>query len=156
VVNVYLDTSALVKLYIEETGTARVLAAVDSAEGAQVIIADISRVESRAAIRRRERANDISGAEANRILKQIDLDVSSFFLVQPLSSALLEEALRLIDRHLLRAYDAVQLAGCLVVRDSLSEPVTFVCADTQLCQAAEREGLTIWNPLALPSAEKPA
>ena len=145
-VNVYLDTSALVKLYIEETGTARVLAAVDAAEGAQVIITDISRVESRSAIRRRERASDVSGTEANQILKQIERDVSSFFLVQPTSSALLEEALRLIDRYPLRAYDAVQLAGCLVVRDSLSGPVTFVCADAQLCQAAEQEGLTTLNP----------
>lgn len=145
--NVYLDTSALVKLYIEETGTARVLAAVDAAEGAQVIITDISRVESRSAIRRRERASDVSGTEANQILKQIERDVSSFFVVQPTSSALLEEALRLIDRYPLRAYDAVQLAGCLVVRDSLSGPVTFVCADAQLCQAAEQEGLTTLNPL---------
>lgn len=146
-VNVYLDTSALVKLYIEETGTARVLAAVEGAEGAQVIITDISRVESRSAIRRRERASDVSGTEANQILKQIERDVSSFFVVQPTSSALLEEALRLIDRYPLRAYDAVQLAGCLVVRDSLSGPVTFVCADAQLCQAAEQEGLTTLNPL---------
>lgn len=146
-VNVYLDTSALVKLYIEETGTERVLAAVDAAEGAQVIITDISRVESRSAIRRRERASDVSGTEANQVLKQIERDVSSFFLVQPTSSALLEEALRLIDRYPLRAYDAVQLAGCLIVRDSLSGPVTFVCADAQLCQAAEQEGLTTLNPL---------
>ncbi len=145
-VSLYLDTSALVKLYIEETGTASVLAAVEAAEGAQVIIADISRVESRSAVRRRERASDVSGTEANQILKQIERDVSSFFLVQPTSSAVLEEALRLIDRHPLRAYDALQLAGCLVIRDSLPGPVTFVCADAQLCQAAEQEGLTTLNP----------
>ena len=145
-VNLYLDTSALVKLYIEETGTARVLATVEAAEGAQ-IITDISRVESRSAVRRRERASDISGTEANQILKQIERDVSSFFLVQPTSSAVLEEALRLIDRYPLRAYDALQLAGCLVVRDNLPGPVTFVCADAQLCQAAEQEGLTTLNPM---------
>lgn len=146
--NVYLDTSALVKLYIQETGTAQVLAAVEAAESAQVIVTDFSRVESRSAVRRRERASDVSGTEANQILKQIERDVSSFFLVQPTSSAVLEEALRLIDRHPLRAYDALQLAGCLVVRDSLPGPVTFVCADAQLCQAAKQEGLTTLNPMA--------
>lgn len=145
-VNLYLDTSALVKLYIEETGTARVLAAVEAAEGAQ-IITDISRVESRSAVRRRERTSDISGTEANQILKRIERDVSSFFLVQPTSSAVLEEALRLIDRYPLRAYDALQLAGCLVVRDNLPGPVTFACADAQLCQAAQQEGLTTLNPM---------
>ena len=146
--NVYLDTSALVKLYIQETGTAQVLAAVEAAESAHVIVTDVSRVESRSAVRRRERASDVSGTEANQILKQIERDVSSFFLVQPTSSAVLEEALRLIDRHPLRAYDALQLAGCLVVRDSLPGPVTFVCADAQLCQAAKQEGLTTLNPMA--------
>ena len=119
---------------------------MEAAEGAQ-IITDISRVESRSAVRRRERTSDISGTEANQILKQIERDVSSFFLVQPTSSAVLEEALRLIDRYPLRAYDALQLAGCLVVRDNLPGPVTFVCADAQLCQAAQQEGLTTLNPM---------
>ena len=60
----------------------------------------------------------------------------------------MEEAARLIDRHPLRAYDALQLAGCLVVRHGMPEPVTFVCADTRLCEAAGREGLAAINPIA--------
>ena len=60
----------------------------------------------------------------------------------------MEEAARLIDRHPLRAYDALQLAGCLVVRDGMAGPVTFVCADVRLCEAAGHEGLAALNPVA--------
>ena len=70
------------------------------------------------------------------------------FLMQPSTSAVIEEAARLIDRHPLRAYDALQLAGCLVASESMPEPVTFVCADTRLCDAAASEGLTTLNPVA--------
>lgn len=146
--SVYLDTSALIKLYIEEEGTARVVALTEDGGGVQVVILDIALLESRSAIRRREREGDISGSDADRILKQIEEDASSSFLLQPSTSAVMEEAARLIDWHPLRTYDALQLAGCLVVRRGVPGPLTFVCADTRLCEAASLEGLTTLNPLS--------
>ena len=146
--SVYLDTSAVIKLYIEEEGTARVVALTEDGGGVQVVILDIALLESRSAIRRREREGDISGSDADRILKQIEEDASSSFLLQPSTSAVMEEAARLIDWHPLRTYDALQLAGCLVVRRGVPGPLTFVCADTRLCEAASLEGLTTLNPLS--------
>ncbi len=146
--SVYLDTSALVKLYIEEEGTARVVGLTEDLDGVQVIILDVTLLESRSAVRRREREGDIVGADVDRILKQIEEDASSSFQVQPSTSAVIEEAARLIDRHLLRTYDALQLAGCLVVRQSLPGPFTFVCADARLCEAAGLEGLATLNPIS--------
>ena len=146
--SVYLDTSALVKLYIEEEGTERVTALTADRDDVQVIILDITLIESRSAVRRRQREGDVSGADADLVLKQIEEDVAASFLLQPSSSAVMEEAARLIDRHPLRAYDALQLAGCLVVRHDLPGPLTFVCADTRLCEAASLEGVDTLNPLA--------
>lgn len=146
--SVYLDTSALLKLYIEEDGADRVTRIVEDAEDGQVVILDLTKVEARSAIRRRERGGDITGPDADRILRQIEDDASALFLVQPSTSAVMEEAARLIDRHPLRAYDALQLAGCLVVREAMPEPVTFVCADSRLCEAAASEGLATLNPVA--------
>ena len=146
--SVYLDTSALVKLYIEEEGTAQVTALTADRDDVRVVVLDITLIESRSAVRRRQREGDISGADADRILKQIEEDASSSFLLQPSTSAVMEEAARLIDRHPLRAYDALQLAGCLVVRHHVPGPLTFVCADTRLCEAAILEGVTTLNPLA--------
>ena len=146
--SVYLDTSALLKLYIAEEGTERVAGALKDAAEGRVVILDLAPLEARSAVRRREREDDIVGADAERILQQIDDDISSLFLVQPSTSAVREEAARLIDRHPLRAYDALQLAGCLVVRSGMPEPVMFVCADARLCEAAGHEGLAALNPIA--------
>ena len=146
--SVYLDTSALLKLYIEEEGADRVTHIVEDAEVGQVVILDLAKVEARSAIRRREREGDIASADADRVLQQIENDASALFLVQPSTSAVMEEAARLIDRHQLRAYDALQLAGCLVVRAGMPEPVTLVCADARLCEVATGEGLTTLNPIS--------
>ena len=146
--SVYLDTSALLKLYVSEEGTERVVSVAEEAAEGRIVILDITPVEARSAIRRREREGDIAATDADRVLKQIEHDCSMTFLMQPSTSAVIEEAARLIDRHPLRAYDALQLAGCLVVSESMPEPVTFVCADTRLCEAAANEGLTTLNPVA--------
>lgn len=146
--NAYFDTSALVKLYVEEEGTGRVVGLTEELDGGQGIILDVTLLESRSAVRRRERGGDIAAAEADRILKQIEEDASLSFVVQPSTSAVIEEAARLIDRRLLRAYDALQLAGCLVVRQGLPGPLTFVCADARLCEAAALEGVPVLNPIS--------
>ena len=146
---VYLDTSALIKRYIDEEGTAQVIALTEGSVSARVIILDVALLESRSAVRRRQREGDISDSDADRILKQIEEDASSSFLFQPSTSAVMEEAARLIDRHPLRTYDALQLAGCLVARRGVAEPLTFVCADARLCDVAGLEGLTVLNPMPL-------
>ena len=146
--SVYLDTSALLKLYIEEDGTKWVARAVEEAEDGRTVILDLAPLEARSAIRRREREGDLAAADADRVLRQIEDDASALFLVQPSTSAVMEEAARLIDRHPLRAYDAIQLAGCIVAGKGMPGPVTFVCADARLCEAAANEGLTTLNPVA--------
>jgi len=52
----YLDTSALVKLYVQELGTDVVLSLTGDLEEDRLAILDLARVEFRAAVRRRERA----------------------------------------------------------------------------------------------------
>ena len=146
--SVYLDTSALIKLYVEEEGTEQVAGLTEEFDGVRLIVLDIAPLECRSAIRRREREGDVSGPDAERILTQIEEDLSSAFLVQPSTSAVIEEAARLIDRRPLRALDALQLAGCLVSRAGVPGPVTFVCASARLYNAASREGLTALNPLS--------
>ena len=142
----YLDTSALIKRYIEEEGTERVLDLTADSTGVQIIILDITPLEARSALRRRQREGDISDSDVYGILDQIEADVSSSFLVQPSTSAVIEEGTRLIDRHALRAYDALQMAGCLVTREQVPGPLTFVCADVRLCAAATQEGLVVLDP----------
>ena len=143
----YFDTSALLKLYIDEEGSSELVDLTADVDAHQLAILDVTFVEARSAIRRRQREHSISSAEADAVLLRLEQDGSSLFLVQPATTSVIEEASRLIDSHPLRAYDAVQLAGFLIVRPAMSAPLTFVCADLRLCDVARLEGIPTFNPL---------
>ncbi|SPF56522.1 putative Ribonuclease VapC [Candidatus Sulfopaludibacter sp. SbA4] len=143
----YLDTSALVKLYIRETGTERMLRLAHPEFNHRFAVLAISQVEFRSALRRRQRAGDIDQGTVAGLIQRFTQHLEATFLRQSLGEAILELACGLIDRHPLRAYDAVQLAGCLFLKANVpAEQPTFVCADLQLLEAAEAEGLAILNP----------
>ena len=143
----YFDTSALLKLYIEEQGTEEVIRLVDDPISSDMAIVGTTVLECRSAIRRRERSGEISETDANQTIDRIENDVVSRYLVQPLTEAVFNEARRLIDVGPLKALDALQLAGCLSIRTDVTPPLTFVCADTRLCEAAILEGVDTINPL---------
>ena len=133
----YFDSSALLKVYIEEQGSEFVTSLVrNNIEDARISILDVTLLELRSAVRRRERQGDMSEREANRIIDRILLDETSVYLVQSLDSAVTEEAIRVLDTHPLRTLDALQLAGCLIINRRITEPLTFVCADTRLNNAS--------------------
>ena len=143
----YFDTSALVKLYIEEPGTERMLKLTADPEEHTFALLELARVEFRAVVRRRQREGDLSSEAAAALLTDLDEHLQSLYLVQPLTAPVVEEAVALLDRHALRAYDAMQLAGSLILKSSVPDPPSFVCADQALVDAAEQEGLTVVNPL---------
>lgn len=147
----YLETSALVKLYILESGTDALLRIANDPALNRMTVFVLAPVEVHSAVRRRERAGDLDPKVAALLLDQMSGHLRSRFIVQPLIASVLDKSLELIDRYALRAYDAIQLAGCLVLRSSLgSEPVTFVCSDLQLLDAARQEQLPILDPSASP------
>jgi len=144
----FLDTSALVKLYVQEQGTNQLLHLIgDHSENRFAILA-ISVVELRSAIRRRERAGDIEQSVAIAVLESVQRHMESRFLRQPVNDTVIDTALEMIDRYALRAYDAVQLAGCLVICGTTSEAFTFVCSDHRLLEAALSEQLKVLDPAA--------
>ncbi len=142
----YLETSALVKLYIHESGTERLLSLVGET-GHQFSILSLAQVELRAAVRRRQRIGEITNSEANGIIEAFRQHSEGTFLIQPLSDSLLDVAFALVDGYGLRGYDAIQLGGYLQLRSisGADEPV-FVCADKALLSAARNEGCPILDP----------
>ena len=74
--------------------------------------------------------------------------MESRFLRQAVNDTVIDTALEMIDRYALRAYDAVQLAGCLVIRGAAAEAFTFVCSDHRLLEAARSEQLRVLDPAA--------
>ena len=142
----YLDTSVLVKLYVREPGTEQMIRLASPSSGHTLAILGLARVEFRAAVRQRERTRDVPHDAAEALIARMEKHLQSLYLVQLVTDAVVEEAAALVDRHPLRAYDAVQLAGCLSLRSRLGESPSFVCSDRQLLRAAEHEGLAVLDP----------
>jgi len=141
-VNLYLDASALVKLYVEEVGRAAVLAAIREAE--IVGTAMIAYVEARAAFARRRREGALARSGYLRCIRDLDQDWPRYLRFE-LNEPLLFMAARMTERYRLRAYDAVNLVSALSMRDRLAE-VVFACWDEELNSAARRTGLALLAP----------
>lgn len=145
----YLDTSALVKLYVREAGTDRMLRLASRSAGNRLVVLTLTRVEFHSAIRHRERNGDIDASAANDLLRRFDQHLETKFVKQILNDTLIDVATGLADHRSLRAYDAVQLAGCVVLKDASGpEQPTFVCSDQQLLDAAGAEGISGMDPSA--------
>ena len=143
----YLETSALVKLYVYEAGTERMLGLTARDAGHRFATLFLTQVEFRAAIRRRQRAGEIPSSEADELLESFRRHSEGKFLTQSFSDSLIDVALALIDGYALRGYDSMQLAGYLTLRSiSGSEEPTFVCADKVLLAAARNEGCPVLDP----------
>lgn len=136
----YLDTSAMVKLYVPETDSATITQLVDTTE-----IPAISRIayaEARAAFARKRREQAITLRDYRTLVQDFDDDWETFFIVD-VSDLLIKRAGQLVEKFALRGYDAVHLASALVVAEHGSQTVTFACVDEKLSRAARRQGLTV-------------
>ena len=143
----YLETSALVKLYVYEAGTDRLLGLTASDLGHRFAILSLAQVEFRSAIRGRQRRGEILETTANELIESFRRHSEGTFLIQSFSDSLVDVAKALIDSYPLRAYDAAQLAGYLTLRSiSGAEEPIFVCSDKVLLSAARNEGCPTLDP----------
>jgi uncharacterized protein len=108
-----LDTSAVVKRYIREIGTAWVRGIADPTASNLIYVARITDVEVTSAVVRRQRGGTISVSDAAAALSQFRQDLVLGYRMIEVTPALLSGARSLAERHGLRAYDAVQLAAAV-------------------------------------------
>jgi predicted nucleic acid-binding protein len=136
----YVDTSALIKLVIEEEGSDRVelvWGAADALASASLVV-----VEARAALAAAARAGRLTRPQ-HREAKAALADVLPDLHLVSVTDDLIRRASDLAEDDALRGYDAVHLAAALRVDASV-----VASADDALCQAAMRRGLHVANPLA--------
>ena len=136
----YLDTSALVKLYIEEQGSPEVKAMVNKAR--IVSTSRVAYVEATAAIARKYREGELSQEEHVQVIKDLKQDWDNYFIVE-VSESMAKLGGELTSRHPLRGFDAIHLASALLLRNRTRLEVSFSCFDEPLRAAAEAEGLTV-------------
>ena len=150
-VNAYfMDSSALIKRYVAETGTGWIQVIADPPAHNRLIIARITWVEVLSSLARRQREDSLSPEQMDRAIRSFRYDFDMQYQVVEIDRTLTETAGQLVTRHPLRAYDAIQLASALHIQPSFAHArftsLTFLTADDRLFIAARAEGLHTDNP----------
>lgn len=143
----FFDSSALVKRYSQETGTAWVQTITARN---YVFLARITQVEVIAAIERRKRTGTLATSDAVAAVANFRAHLSTEYAMVDISRLLLDQATDLAETHGLRAYDAVQLSAALQVQNERRafklSGLILVSADLALNAAATAEGLAVEDP----------
>ena len=139
----FADSSVIVKLYVPEAGHAQARRLERP-----LLVSALATVEVAAAMWRKQRLGELEPADAALLVRAFLADCAEPgdacpFVTVAVLAGILRHATRLVARHPLRAYDAVQLASALATQQALGEPVTFAAADRALNAAAAAEGLPL-------------
>jgi uncharacterized protein len=138
--NLYLDTSALVKRYVEERGSEDVLDWIELAETIGTGL--ITRAEVAAAITRATRLKHLTVQISDKALDKFRLEWDSFHRL-PINEVLIARADFLACQHDLRGYDAIHLATALIWQESLMLPVTLATYNLELASSGRKFGLKV-------------
>jgi predicted nucleic acid-binding protein len=133
-VTLYLDTSSLVKLYIEEAGSHDVRGLV--AQAAVIATSMVAYAETRAALARLRRSGDLSRAKFAAAKREFEAEWPSFLTLE-VSVTVSREAGEFAERYALRGFDALHLASFAEVARRAGTPATrFSSFDEPLNKAA--------------------
>jgi predicted nucleic acid-binding protein len=146
----FFDSSALVKRYAQEVGSAWVCSLISGIPRGAIFIAKITGPEVIAALARKQRMGEISVADYQQAVADFTHDFHHSYTQIELTDYITIQAMVLPQRRVLRGYDAVQLASAFwidtVLKQSGQPVLTFISADNALCNAAQAEGLVTDNP----------
>ena len=137
----YLDTSALVKRYVMESGSAEVNALIEHADTVGSVL--LTRVEMASALAKAVRMNWVEARDAENAWQDF-LSQWQTFTRLSVTPALVERASRLAWEHGLRGYDATHFAAVLSWQETLEMPITLVTFDRELWLAGQKNGLVVW------------
>jgi uncharacterized protein len=146
----FVDSSALVKRYVPETGSAWIQALLALQTGNSLFIARITWVEVLSALARREREGSLTPTDRTLIIQRFRSDLNNQYQVIELDAKLAETAGELVEQYPLRAYDAVQLASVNRIQPAFateqSTSLIFLTSDDRLSAVAQALGLLTDNP----------
>ena len=131
------------KLYADEAGY-RPIRALDA-----LVVSALARVEVPSALWRKARTGELEPGDADTLVRAFEFDFhggpdsDSRFTILSLSESVLVTAAREAERHVLRAYDAVQLASALAAQATDPRCNRFACFDVELRRAASRVGFEL-------------
>lgn len=135
---VYLDTSSLVKLYVEEEGSSEINELVQFSK--IVATSLVAYAESRAAFARRYREKAFKSDDYRYLILNFNQDWNNYLSLR-VTDELVRFAGDLAEKHGLRGFDAIHLASSITLNKKVSSPVLFSCFDQKLQKTSTLEGL---------------
>jgi uncharacterized protein with PIN domain len=144
--NLFFDTSALVKFFHEEEGTDIVTELILDRNN-EVWISELGRLEFVSAVFRRFRNKELDEEQLNTAVGSFENQIAGFN-IEPLGHAVFDQAELFIKKygrtHGLKALDALHLGAFSLISE---KDWSFVAADDNRCKVAEVIGFTTINPL---------
>ena len=134
----YLDTSAFVRLYVQEEGHDLIWSATQKAQ--QIATHLIAYAEMRAALARIQRMGRLENADVATIKKTFEGDWCNTLQIVP-TDGMIRRAGDLAEQFGLRGYDSVHLAAAESLVIDRRHPVHFASFDDALNAAAAGLGL---------------
>ena len=144
----YLDTSAFVKLFVQEDGSERVRALTGGRMGADVLLVSrLGYTEAYVSLARMVHLGRITAAEFPNLQGSLDDYWDQSIQEVELTKEVLEDARQLAQRFPLRTYDAIHLASAReakrMLRGIFEGQIKFLAFDAALLKAAKTVGFTI-------------
>jgi predicted nucleic acid-binding protein len=108
----------------------------------QVVVWWATAIECRSALRRLQRAQELTAQDVQVGIQELDRLRQRWTEVEPLGEVK-NLAERLLDIHVLRAADALQLAAALIWCGRHPRGRPFISGDGKLLEAAGKEGFNV-------------
>jgi len=137
---VYLDTSSLIKLYVDEIDSGKIKGIANKA--AVISTSKIAYAEARSAFARKQREGGFSVSILRKVVEDFNKDWESYFLIE-ITDGLIRFAGDIAEKYLLRGFDSIHLASAVNLRNKINSAIYFSSHDTRLNQAAEKEGISV-------------
>ena len=107
----FVESSALAKRYIAETGSMWLRSLLDPSTGCSIYVVRVTAVEIIAALTRRERGRTLAPTDAAAARQAFRHDLATTYQVIEVTPALANRAMLLAEQYGLRGYDAIQLGN---------------------------------------------
>jgi len=146
--NLFLDTSAVIKLYHEEEGSESLIDLItEFDEDVILTISDVCKIEFHSAFLRRVRTKEIEREIVEQVFQYFEQDLTFYHIIE-VNDSVKQFAIDLLNNFAwnqgLKTLDSIQLASALISHQWV--PVDyFVSADQKLLKIAKKY-FTVFNP----------
>jgi predicted nucleic acid-binding protein len=147
---VYVETSALIKKYIQEVGSDVIGELFEHQSTIGLFsISVLATLELKSALARLQRGGRITDPDRNDLLAEFWSDSTLFSIAMSVDNLLLDEAGEFLDKSALRTLDAMHFASAMRLKslaERTDETLVMVTSDLELVSAWEAEGFVTINP----------